>query len=105
MSGWRRLRRLKMSMRTQTNYCGSDGVEGHVGGELGFQATMVFKRTDRGTCGILAMTNVFQMYLEDHRRDRWFTNYYAKLIKPKQVLSAIWPTGRLKSGHHFLRRN
>jgi len=56
-----------------------DGVEGHVGGELGFQATMVFKRTDRGTAGILAMTNVFQMYLEDYRRDRWFTNYYAKL--------------------------
>jgi CubicO group peptidase (beta-lactamase class C family) len=56
-----------------------DGVEGHVGGELGFQGTMVFKRTDHGTVGILVMTNVIQEYLEDHRRDRWFTNYYAKL--------------------------
>jgi CubicO group peptidase (beta-lactamase class C family) len=56
-----------------------DEVEGHVGGQLGFTATMVFKRTDRGTAGILAMTNVFQMYLEDQRRSRWFTNYYAKL--------------------------
>jgi len=56
-----------------------DGLEGHVGGQLGFGATMVFKRTDQGTAGILVMTNVDLMYLEDHRRFRWFKNYYFKL--------------------------
>jgi CubicO group peptidase (beta-lactamase class C family) len=56
-----------------------DGVEGHVGGQLGFGGTMVFKRTDQGTVGILVMTNVDLMYLESQRRFRWFTNYYFKL--------------------------
>jgi hypothetical protein len=56
-----------------------DGVEGHVGGQLGYGATMVFKRTDQGTAGIVVMTNVDLMYLEDHRRGRWFTNYYFQL--------------------------
>jgi CubicO group peptidase (beta-lactamase class C family) len=58
-----------------------DGVEGHVGGQLGFGGTMVFKRTDRGTAGILVMTNVNLMYLEDQRRFRWFTSYYGRLEK------------------------
>jgi len=40
---------------------------------------MVFKRTDQGTEGILIMTNVDLMYLEDHCRFRWFTNYYFEL--------------------------
>ena len=56
-----------------------DGVEGHVGGQLGIGGTMVFKGTDRGTVGILVMTNVDLMYLEGHRRSRWITNYCFKL--------------------------
>jgi CubicO group peptidase (beta-lactamase class C family) len=58
-----------------------DGVEGHVGGQLGFGATMVFKRTDQGTAGILVMANVDAMYLEDHRRWDWFRNYYGEIEK------------------------
>ena len=56
-----------------------DGVEGHVGGQLGFGAAMVFKRTDQGTCGILAMMNVDLMYLDHNRRVDWFRNAYFKV--------------------------
>jgi hypothetical protein len=56
-----------------------DGVEGHIGGQIGFDGTMVFKRTDQGTAGILAMTNIQLSLLEEHRRGRWLTNYYFKL--------------------------
>ena len=55
------------------------GVEGHVGGQLGFGGTMVFKRTDQGTSGILVMTNVDLMYLEQDRKLDWFRNYYFKV--------------------------
>ena len=56
-----------------------DGVEGHVGGQLGFGGTMVFKRTDQGIAGILVMTNVDAMYLENDRRGDWFRNYYGEI--------------------------
>ena len=56
-----------------------DGVEGHVGGQLGFGGTMVFKRTDQGTAGILVMTNADAMYLENDRRWNWFRNYYGEI--------------------------
>jgi CubicO group peptidase (beta-lactamase class C family) len=56
-----------------------DGVEGHVGGQLGFGGTMVFKQTDQGAAGILVMTNVDAMYLENDRRWDWFRNYYGEI--------------------------
>ena len=56
-----------------------DGVEGHVGGQLGFGGTMVFKRTDQGTFGILMMTNVNLMYLGEARKWEWFGDYYFKV--------------------------
>jgi CubicO group peptidase (beta-lactamase class C family) len=56
-----------------------DGVEGHVGGQLGYGGTMVFKRTDRGTAGILVMANVNQMYLGEARKWEWFRAYYFKV--------------------------
>jgi hypothetical protein len=55
------------------------GLEGHVGSQLGYGGTMVFKRTDQGTIGILVMTNVDLMFLEDNRRIDWFTSYYFKI--------------------------
>lgn len=57
----------------------ADDVEGHVGGQHGFGGTMLFKRNDQGTLGILVMTNVDLMYLEDDRRVDWFRNYYFKI--------------------------
>ena len=56
-----------------------DGVQGHVGGELGFQGTMVLKRTEHGTSGILVMTNVNLSLLEEDRKLEWFENYYFEI--------------------------
>jgi CubicO group peptidase (beta-lactamase class C family) len=56
-----------------------DGAEGHVGGQLGFGGTMAFKRTDQGTFGILAMTNVNLTYFAWDRKLDWFRNYYFKV--------------------------
>ncbi|HEY45366.1 MAG TPA: serine hydrolase [Anaerolineae bacterium] len=56
-----------------------DGVEGHVGGQLGFGGTMIFKRTDQGTVGILMMINVNLEFLEQDRRWDWFTKYYSEV--------------------------
>jgi hypothetical protein len=55
-----------------------NGVEGHVGGQLGFGGTMILKRTEQGTVGILVMTNVNLMYLENDRRGEWFGAYYGE---------------------------
>jgi CubicO group peptidase (beta-lactamase class C family) len=56
-----------------------DGVEGHIGGQLGYGGTMVSKRTAQGTVGILVMTNVDLMYLEQDRKLDWFKSYYFEL--------------------------
>jgi hypothetical protein len=40
---------------------------------------MVLKRTDQGTAGILVMTNVDLMFLEQDRKLDWFRNYYYKV--------------------------
>jgi CubicO group peptidase (beta-lactamase class C family) len=56
-----------------------DGVEGHVGGQLGFGATMVFKETPKGTVGVLLMTNHSAMFLEDDARFDWFNRFYFPL--------------------------
>jgi CubicO group peptidase (beta-lactamase class C family) len=56
-----------------------DGIEGHCGGQLGFGGTMVFKRTDQGTVGILVMANVNLMYLGEARKWEWFRAYYFKV--------------------------
>jgi CubicO group peptidase (beta-lactamase class C family) len=56
-----------------------EGVEGHIGGQIGFGGTMLIKRTEHGTVGILVMTNVDLMFLEKNRRIDWFTNYYFKI--------------------------
>jgi CubicO group peptidase (beta-lactamase class C family) len=56
-----------------------DGVEGHVGGQLGFGGTMLLKRAEQGTVGILVMTNVNLMYLENDRRGDWFAAYYGEI--------------------------
>ena len=53
-----------------------DGMEGHVGGQLGFGGTMIFKRTDQGTVGILVMTNVNLTYSGAARKWSWFGDYY-----------------------------
>ena len=46
---------------------------------MGFGGTMIVKRTDQGTFGILVMTNVGAMFLENDRRIDWYTNYYFEL--------------------------
>jgi hypothetical protein len=56
-----------------------DGVEGHVGGQLGYGGTMILKRTEQGIVGILVMTNVNLMYLENDRRGDWFETYYGEI--------------------------
>jgi CubicO group peptidase (beta-lactamase class C family) len=56
-----------------------NGVEGHVGGQLGFGGTMILKRTEQGSMGILVMTNVNLMYLESDRRGEWFGTYYGEI--------------------------
>jgi CubicO group peptidase (beta-lactamase class C family) len=56
-----------------------DGVEGHVGGQLGYGGTMILKRTEQGIVGILVMTNVNLMYLENDRRGAWFETYYGEI--------------------------
>jgi CubicO group peptidase (beta-lactamase class C family) len=56
-----------------------DGVEGHVGGQLGFGGTMVTRRGEQGAVGVLLMTNVDLMFLDDNRRGEWFTSYYFEL--------------------------
>jgi hypothetical protein len=56
-----------------------DGVEGHVGGQLGFGGTMAFKRTDQGTFGILVMTNVNLTFYEWDRKLDWMGNYYFEM--------------------------
>jgi CubicO group peptidase (beta-lactamase class C family) len=57
------------------NLC-QDGVEGHTGDQLGFNAAMVYKQTGQGTAGILAMTNVNLMFFEWDRKLEWFGDYY-----------------------------
>jgi CubicO group peptidase (beta-lactamase class C family) len=56
-----------------------DTVEGHIGGQLGFGGTMVLKRTDQGTVGILVMTNVATFLLENDRQGEWLQNYYFEI--------------------------
>jgi CubicO group peptidase (beta-lactamase class C family) len=56
-----------------------DGVEGHVGGQMGFGGTMISKRSDGRTFGILMMTNVAATFLEEERRINWYTSYYFEL--------------------------
>lgn len=40
---------------------------------------MVFKRTPDGKIGILVMTNIGAMYMEEGPRADWFTSYYFPL--------------------------
>jgi hypothetical protein len=40
---------------------------------------MMIKQTEHGTVGILVMTNVDLMFLENNRRIDWFMNYYFKI--------------------------
>jgi CubicO group peptidase (beta-lactamase class C family) len=56
-----------------------DGMEGHVGGQLGFGGTMIFKRTEQGTFGILVMTNVSLMFHGEAGRWKWFRDYYFEI--------------------------
>jgi hypothetical protein len=74
-----------------------DGVEGHVGGQLGYGGTMILKRTEQGTVGILVMTNVNLMYLENDRRGDWFGTYYGEierlLLRTAEEMLAQTPSG------------
>jgi hypothetical protein len=53
-----------------------DGMEGHVGGQLGFGGTMIYKQSEHGTFGILVMMNVNLMFHGEGRKWEWFRDYY-----------------------------
>ena len=42
---------------------------------------MIIKRTAQGTFGILVMTNVDLMFLDQDQKLNWFENYYFKIEK------------------------
>jgi CubicO group peptidase (beta-lactamase class C family) len=56
-----------------------DGLEGHIGGQVGFGGTMIFKRTEQGTFGILVMTNISLMFHGDAGKGKWFRDYYFEI--------------------------
>jgi hypothetical protein len=53
-----------------------DGLEGHVGGQVGYGGTMIYKQSEHGTFGILAMMNINLMFHGESRKWEWFRDYY-----------------------------
>jgi CubicO group peptidase (beta-lactamase class C family) len=56
-----------------------EGLEGHIGGQAGFTGTMIFKRTEQGTFGILVMTNVNLTFHREAGKMKWFRDYYFEI--------------------------
>jgi hypothetical protein len=58
----------------------TEGVSGHIGGQLGYTSAMILKRTERGLAGFILLMNYARRLDPDSQANlAWFKTYYAPL--------------------------